>query len=190
STAIVLNSLATPPAASISRHTNWPRSFRCTCPGTNWVNELATAMMGLSKSSVFIPVARHKARAPAILRPWVEVFERYVGMADPVHQEVRKKRGLPWQQGQSRGLDGGAGRKHCCGWFLIVSGQAYQSWVRFFISGSPAMFDQPTKMADRPSSPPGTCYLFLYRPGGSARQAVDEIQDVHVETRVAWLVKM
>ena len=30
STAMVLNSLATPPAASISRATIWPRSFRCT----------------------------------------------------------------------------------------------------------------------------------------------------------------
>jgi hypothetical protein len=27
---MVLNSLATPPAASISRATSWPRSFRCT----------------------------------------------------------------------------------------------------------------------------------------------------------------
>ena len=31
--AMVLNSLATPPAASISRATSWPRSFRCTWPG-------------------------------------------------------------------------------------------------------------------------------------------------------------
>ncbi len=30
STAIVLNSLATPPTFSISRATSWPRSFRCT----------------------------------------------------------------------------------------------------------------------------------------------------------------
>jgi len=27
-----------------------------------------------------MPVARHSARAPAMLRPWVEVWERYVGM--------------------------------------------------------------------------------------------------------------
>ncbi len=33
STAMVLNSLATPPAASISRATSWPRSFRWTWPG-------------------------------------------------------------------------------------------------------------------------------------------------------------
>jgi hypothetical protein len=28
-----------------------------------------------------MPVARHKARAPAMLRPWVVVRERYAGMA-------------------------------------------------------------------------------------------------------------
>jgi hypothetical protein len=39
-------------------------------------------MMGLSKSPSFIPVARHKARAPAMLRPWVVVRERYWGIAD------------------------------------------------------------------------------------------------------------
>ena len=76
STAMVLNSLATPPAASISRATNWPRSFRCTWPGTNWVKELTTATMGLLKSASFMPVARHRARAPAMLRPAVEVLER------------------------------------------------------------------------------------------------------------------
>ena len=80
STAIVLNSLATPPTRSISRATSCPRSFRCTWPGTNWVKELAMATMGLWKSSSFMPVARHRARAPAILRPAVEVFERYSGM--------------------------------------------------------------------------------------------------------------
>ena len=76
STAMVLNSLATPPFFSISRATSWPRSFRCTWPGTNWVKELAMAMIGFLKSSSFIPVARQRARAPAMLRPWVEVFER------------------------------------------------------------------------------------------------------------------
>src|ERR1700753_202636 len=80
STAIVLNSLATPPLASISRATIWPRSFRCTWPGTNWVNELAMAMIGLPKSPSFMPVARQRPRAPAILRPWVEVRERYGGL--------------------------------------------------------------------------------------------------------------
>ncbi len=76
SIAIVLNSLAMPPAFSISRATSWPRSFRCTWPGTNWVNEFTTAMIGLPKSSFFIPVARHRLRAPAMLRPWVEVRDR------------------------------------------------------------------------------------------------------------------
>ena len=76
STAMVLNSLATPPAASISRATSWPMSFRCTWPGTNWVNELAIAMIGLLKSPSFMPVARHSARAPAMLRPRVVVQER------------------------------------------------------------------------------------------------------------------
>jgi hypothetical protein len=38
------------------------------------------AMIGLSKSPSVIPVARHKARAPAMLRPWVVVRERYCGM--------------------------------------------------------------------------------------------------------------
>src|SRR5690606_24941872 len=49
-------------------------------PGTNWVKELTTAMMGLWKSPSVMPVARHRARAPAMLRPAVEVFERYSGM--------------------------------------------------------------------------------------------------------------
>ena len=77
STAIVLNSFATPPARSISRATNCPKSFKCTWPGTNWVKELQTAIIGFLKSSSCMPVARHKARAPAILRPEVEVLERY-----------------------------------------------------------------------------------------------------------------
>jgi hypothetical protein len=29
-----------------------------------------------------MPVARHRERAPAMLRPWVVVLERYSGMAD------------------------------------------------------------------------------------------------------------
>ena len=90
STAMVLNSLATPPAASISRATSWPRSLRCTWPGTNWVKELATAMIGLPKSPSFMPVARQRPRAPAMLRPWVEVRERYGGMIGP---GVRRDRG-------------------------------------------------------------------------------------------------
>ena len=38
------------------------------------------AIIGLLKSSSVIPVARHRARAPAILRPAVDVFERYSGI--------------------------------------------------------------------------------------------------------------
>ena len=63
STAMVSNSLATPPAASISRATSWPRSFRCTWPGTNWVKELAMAMIGLPKSP-----SLHAGRAPKAAR--------------------------------------------------------------------------------------------------------------------------
>ena len=76
SMAMVLNSLATPPAFSISRATSWPRSFRWTWPGTNWVKELAMAMIGLPKSASFMPVARQRPRAPAMLRPCVDVRER------------------------------------------------------------------------------------------------------------------
>ena len=41
------------------------------------------AMIGLPKSPSVIPVARHRLRAPAMLRPWVVVRERYGGMDDP-----------------------------------------------------------------------------------------------------------
>src|SRR5574343_1729794 len=82
SMAMVLNSLAIPPAFSISRATSCPMSLRCTWPGTNCVKELTTAMIGLPNSPSFMRVARHRARAPAMLRPWVEVRERYWGMAE------------------------------------------------------------------------------------------------------------
>ena len=75
STAMVLNSLATPPAASISPATSLPRLCRCTWPGTNCVKELDTATIGLLKSSSVMPVARHRARAPAWLRPCVVVCD-------------------------------------------------------------------------------------------------------------------
>jgi len=48
--------------------------------GMNWVKEFAMAMIGLPKSPSVMPVARHKLRAPAILRPKVEVRERYAGI--------------------------------------------------------------------------------------------------------------
>ena len=76
STAMVLNSLAMPPEASICSATRRPTSRRPTCPGTNWVKELAMAMIGLPKSESLTPVARHRARAPAILRPEVDVALR------------------------------------------------------------------------------------------------------------------
>ncbi len=38
------------------------------------------AIIGLPKSPSCMPVARHRARAPAMLRPWVVVLERYTGM--------------------------------------------------------------------------------------------------------------
>ena len=73
STAMVLNSTPQPPAASITFFTRCPTSCRCTCPGTNCVKLLAMATIGFSKSASFMPVARHSERAPAMLRPWVDV---------------------------------------------------------------------------------------------------------------------
>ena len=55
--------------------------FEMDMPRHNCVNELTTAMMGFSKSPSFMPVARHKARAPAMLRPAVDVLERYSGIS-------------------------------------------------------------------------------------------------------------
>ena len=69
STAIVLNSRPTPPAAATESATSAPRLRRCTCPGTNWVKLLAIATIGLPKSESVMPVARQSARAPAIMRP-------------------------------------------------------------------------------------------------------------------------
>ena len=76
STAMVLNSLETPPASSTALATRSPMFLRWTWPGTNCVYEFAIAMIGLPKSPLFMPVARQRARAPAMLRPWVEVRER------------------------------------------------------------------------------------------------------------------
>src|SRR5882757_181114 len=80
STAIVLNSLATPPAAATDSATISPTLRRCTWPGTNWVKEFAIATIGLPKSDSVIPVARQSARAPAMFRPCVEVRDRSAGM--------------------------------------------------------------------------------------------------------------
>src|SRR4051794_26741636 len=73
STAIVLNSRGTPPACLTASATTWPTSRRCTWPGTNWVKLLATATIGLPKSSRATPVARSSARAPAMFLPCVTV---------------------------------------------------------------------------------------------------------------------
>src|SRR5579863_2145525 len=80
STAIVLNSLATPPVAATDSATISPTLRRWTWPGTNWVKEFAIATIGLPKSDSVIPVARQSARAPAMFRPWVEVRDRSAGM--------------------------------------------------------------------------------------------------------------
>jgi hypothetical protein len=70
-----------------------------TCPGTNCVKLLAMAMIGLSKLRSVIPVARQRARAPAMLRPEVEVRLRISARRDraPVSFE--------------RGAAGGYGRR-------------------------------------------------------------------------------
>jgi len=53
------------------------------------VKLFTTAMIGFSKSPSFMPVARHRARAPAMLRPAVEVRERYWGIsADSVFNKL------------------------------------------------------------------------------------------------------
>src|SRR5216683_3176370 len=80
STAIVLNSRGTAPAARTASAMTWPTSRRCTCPGTNSVKLLATATIGLSRSSRATPVARSSARAPAMLRPCVTVRDLSGGM--------------------------------------------------------------------------------------------------------------
>jgi hypothetical protein len=46
-----------------------------------------------------MPVARHRARAPAMLRPWVVVRERSCGMVDCQHHEQRRH---PWSPRRQR----------------------------------------------------------------------------------------
>src|ERR1700759_915143 len=86
STAMVLNSLATPPDSLTASATISPTLRRCTWRGTNWVKELAIATIGLPKSSSPMPVARQSARAPAMLRPWVLVRDRRAGIGGSVHR--------------------------------------------------------------------------------------------------------
>ena len=76
SMAMVLNSAAKQPSPSMCRFTRWPISCRCTCPGTNWVKELTTAMTGRLICSSLRPLARHRARAPAMCLPSVLVALR------------------------------------------------------------------------------------------------------------------
>ena len=71
SMAMVLNSAAKQPSASIRCLTYCPISCRCTCPGTSWVNELAMPMTGRPNCSSRMPLARHRLLAPAIRRPVV-----------------------------------------------------------------------------------------------------------------------
>ena len=80
STAIVLNSRGIAPAARTASATTWPTSRRCTCPGTNSVKLFATAMIGLPRSSLATPVARSRARAPAMFLPCVTVRDRSGGI--------------------------------------------------------------------------------------------------------------
>src|SRR3954451_2466560 len=51
--------------------------------------------MGLPKSSSVMPVARHRARAPAIVRPWVEVRERSSGIPIVCHCGRRRRPRCP-----------------------------------------------------------------------------------------------
>lgn len=71
SMAMVLNSAAKQPSASIRCLTYCPISCRCTCPGTSWVNELAMPMTGRPNCSSRMPLARHRLLAPAMRRPVV-----------------------------------------------------------------------------------------------------------------------
>ena len=96
SIAIVLNSLAIPPACSIFSRTNLPTSSRCTCPGTNCVKEFATAIIGFPKSDSFTPVARHRARAPAMFLPVKLFFDLYSGIMLKFPINIT----TAWSQGQ------------------------------------------------------------------------------------------
>ena len=69
--------MSIPPASEMASETMRPTGARCVWPGTNSVNEFATAMMGLRpRSAPSTPAARKRALAPAMLRPCVTVCER------------------------------------------------------------------------------------------------------------------
>src|SRR5580693_4439365 len=89
STAIVLNSRGIAPAARTASAMTRPTSARWTWPGTNSVKLLATAIIGLPKSSEATPVARSRARAPAMFRPCVTVRDLNGGIAElPHHKDM------------------------------------------------------------------------------------------------------
>src|SRR6202012_941462 len=95
STAMVLNSRGRPPAARTASATTRPTSARWTWPGTNSVKLLATAMIGLPKSSLATPVARSSARAPAMFRPCVTVRDLNGGIAELPSQTANERFSLP-----------------------------------------------------------------------------------------------
>ena len=95
STAIVLNSRGTAPAALIAADTTWPTSRRWTWPGTNSVKLLATATIGRPMSSRATPAARSRARAPAMFLPWVTVRDRSGGMTGHLSEVQLKAQGRP-----------------------------------------------------------------------------------------------
>src|SRR5450631_729992 len=97
STAMVLNSRGIAPAARTASETTWPTSRRWTCPGTNSVKLLATATIGLPMSSRATPVARSRARAPAMFLPCVTVRDRSGGMAGHLRIQPRNA-GKPCSQ--------------------------------------------------------------------------------------------
>src|SRR5690606_41943732 len=71
-------------------------SSRWTWPGTNWVKLLATATIGLPKSSRATPLALMRARAPAMFLPWVTVRDLSGGMCDlpKLGRDVGRSRGV------------------------------------------------------------------------------------------------
>ena len=72
-----------PPAWNTPRLMSSTRCLKCIWQGCASDQVFMMAMIGLPKSPSFIPVARQSARAPAMLRPCVEVRERYAGMESP-----------------------------------------------------------------------------------------------------------
>ena len=89
STAMVLNSRGTPPAAVMACDTIRPTGCRWVCPGTNSVKLLATATIGLPMSAPATPEARSSARAPAMLRPWVTVRDLRTVMTSTLARRPR-----------------------------------------------------------------------------------------------------